>query len=189
MDEKTALKQDMESRRASISHTIDELENRVHPGRVTARGKYRVRQQVTSWKDNIMGAADDGTGRMKDRMSGMADTAGQAPQQMVSKAKGNPLAAGLIAVGAGAIIGGLLPTTRQEERMVEDMQPDLNRAASEVREAGMSMAEDVKESVSESVEHVKESVKSSAQEMTDQAKSDMGSGQHTDSGDGTTRAY
>lgn len=49
------LRKDIERRRQNISHTVDELQNRVSPGRIMARGRYRVRRWITDTKDQIMG--------------------------------------------------------------------------------------------------------------------------------------
>ncbi len=49
------LRDDIERRRREISGTVDELQNRVSPKRVMARGRYRVRRWVIDRKDRIMG--------------------------------------------------------------------------------------------------------------------------------------
>lgn len=52
------LRDDIERRRREISGTVDELQNRVSPRRVMARGKYRVRRWAIDTKDRIMGNED-----------------------------------------------------------------------------------------------------------------------------------
>jgi len=49
------LRDDIERRRQNISHTVDELQNRVSPGRIMARFRYRVRRWIIDMKDKIMG--------------------------------------------------------------------------------------------------------------------------------------
>lgn len=49
------LRDDIERRRQNISHTVDELQNRVSPGRIMSRGRFRIRRWVIDKRDQIMG--------------------------------------------------------------------------------------------------------------------------------------
>lgn len=49
------LRQELGRRRAGISHTVDEIENRVRPGRVLSRRSYHMRRRVVDWRDRIFG--------------------------------------------------------------------------------------------------------------------------------------
>jgi len=49
------LRDDIERRRQNISHTVDELQNRVSPGRIMARVRNRVRRWIINTRDQIMG--------------------------------------------------------------------------------------------------------------------------------------
>src|SRR5690606_31820639 len=53
------LRRDLESQRARISHTVDEIENRVVPGRMMARRRYAMRQRLSGLRDRVMGHDDD----------------------------------------------------------------------------------------------------------------------------------
>lgn len=158
------LRKDIEERRSSITHTVDEIENRVHPGHVAARNTYKVRRRFASLKDNIMGSENDyGNGGVMDRVK-------EAPETVTRKTRGNPLAAGAIAVGAGALMATLLPPTRQEQRLVEKIQPELEGAMSEVTDAGREMASEAADVARESVSHLTESAKAAGEDLMDEAK-------------------
>jgi gas vesicle protein len=102
------LRDDIERRRNDISHTVDELQNRVSPGRVMARGRYRVRRWIVDAKDQIMGnkethypwqqdalasrqqqqqRTESKEESMTDRMSQAASEAGDRVSQTASEAK------------------------------------------------------------------------------------------------------
>jgi ElaB/YqjD/DUF883 family membrane-anchored ribosome-binding protein len=54
-DRTDALREDIERQRQSIGYTVDQIQNRVSPGRITARGRYRVRRWLIDTKDQVMG--------------------------------------------------------------------------------------------------------------------------------------
>lgn len=55
VDRTDELRDDIERRRQNISRTVDEVQNRVSPTRVAARGSYRVRRWFIDTRDQIMG--------------------------------------------------------------------------------------------------------------------------------------
>lgn len=170
MDQRTTeLRRDIEQRRDSISHTVDEIENRVHPGHIAARSKHRLSRRLTSIKETIMGSdngayADTG---MDD--GGMIENVKQAPETVSRHTRGNPLAAGAIAMGAGALIASLLPSTEEERRLVEKIQPGLEDAASGVAQAGRELGESAVDAARQGVSQVTESVKSAGEELAEEA--------------------
>jgi hypothetical protein len=52
------LRQQLDVQRADISRTVEQIENRVVPGRILNRRKYRMRRSLTDWKDRLMGNDD-----------------------------------------------------------------------------------------------------------------------------------
>lgn len=164
------LRSDMQARRVAITDTVEQIQNRVSPGHVAARGRYRVRTRMGRWKDSIMGQAERHDGGMRERAGEVTQSMQQAPSAMERYTRGNPVAVGLIAVGAGALLASMLPETRQERRMAERVQPEMEKAASEVGETGRGMAEDMKGTAQEGMSRVQESAKSAGEEMKDEAK-------------------
>jgi hypothetical protein len=173
MDQRTELKRDIEERRSEITRTVDQIENRVHPGHVAARQKFRIGRKLTDWKDNIMGSDQTHAG-LKERAGDVADTVASAPDEVVSRTRGNPLAAGAIAVGAGALLASLLPETKPEQRLAASLQPELEEVGSHLAEAGRGVTEDVKETVEEGLDHVRDTGSSAGHDLMEDAK-DAGS--------------
>ncbi len=64
-----------------------------------------------------MGSAQDTVDAGADAGSGLKDQAAAVPGQVKTRAQGNPLAIGLIALGAGWLIGSLMPATDREARL------------------------------------------------------------------------
>ena len=93
---------------------------------------------------------------------------GAAPQ-------GNPLAAGLIAFGAGWLLSALLPASEPEQRVasqVKDFAAEQGRpVAEQLGEAGQQAAEELKESAQQRAEAVKETAADAASTVTGEAQS------------------
>ena len=163
------LRRDIETRRESISDTVDEIENRVSPSHVAARQKYRMKSRLNRWKDNIMGMGNDMTDRVGDMAGDMADTVSQAPQALRRQTRGNPMAVGLIAVGAGALAASLLPETQQERRIAREMEPQIEDAVSKAKKMGQDMATEVKDSAGEAMDRVKDEASSAGDDLKQEA--------------------
>lgn len=172
------LEQRVRYQRREMAGTLDEIGERVSPRGVYERRRRSMRQKVGGWKERLMGspdydaphydtAHDDASGPSgRDRLSEAADTVSGAPDVVVQRARGNPLAAGLVAFGAGLLAGSVLPETDTERRVVREAEPQMRRAAEEAKD----MARDVGEDVKESAQHQAEELKESAQESADHLK-------------------
>src|SRR5690606_7897925 len=121
------IRADIERTRHELSSDVDALAEKVTPSQVARRQTDRVKETVGGWKDRVMGSADEATTQLSDRAHGAgeavrsnvqdaADAAKGAPEEVSRRTRGNPLAAGLIAVGAGWLLASLLPATQQEKR-------------------------------------------------------------------------
>ena len=58
----------------------------------------------------------------------------QAPQALADQARGNPVAAGIIAFGAGVLLATLLPSSRTEQRVVAEGSAPASRE--QLKQAG-----------------------------------------------------
>jgi vacuolar-type H+-ATPase subunit H/uncharacterized protein YjbJ (UPF0337 family) len=191
---------DIEDTREDLTRNLDALNEKVNPSRVMERRKEAVRSRFGSMKDKVMGSAQDmrsgaqeARGGMADRASDAAESATDAAQGAVravqQRAEGSPLAAGLIAFGAGMLISAVIPASEKEsqasqkliETAKEHGQPVIDEAKSVGREMGENLkeeagqaAEEVKSSAQESAQHVKEEGQASGRAVKDDAQSRMG---------------
>ena len=103
------LRQEIEHTRSNLSQNVNALGEAVTPGNIARRQVDKVTGTAAGLKDKVMGSAQDfrdehtgdGPG-IGDRASDVGAQVGQLPQQARRQAQGNPLAAGLIALGVGA---------------------------------------------------------------------------------------
>ncbi len=189
----TTTPADIEATRASLSRDIDELTEKVSPARVVDRRKQAAKGKLGEVRDKVMGAAPDlgaakshlpgsGSGSsgpgVGERASGVAssvsDSASSTVGTLTERAQGNPLAAGLVAFGAGMLLSALLPASEREARLAhqaveaakEHGQPVLDEAKSVGRQVGA----DLKDSAVESAQQVKDTAAESAQTVKDQGQ-------------------
>lgn len=198
------IRRDIERTRARMGGTVDELEYRVHPRHIADRQVSRVRTRITRARTAVMGSPEYGrghsgtssdvrqkasehAGNARRQASQYADSARDTVQQTPERAKeatrGNPLAAGLIAFGVGAVAGSLIPSTDAEQRAAntlrdefeEPVKQNLQSAGQEVQgrvqERAQQGMQEVKQTAKDATEHTKQDAQSSAQSVREHAQS------------------
>jgi Protein of unknown function (DUF3618) len=209
----TTTPADIEATRANLTRDIDELSDKVSPARVVERRKQAARSRLGTVRDKVMGSSSGSrnTPGLKDKVMGSAssassgvssvgssvsdtasgavssvsDTAQGALGTIESRTEGNPLAAGLIAFGAGMLISALIPASEKEaqaaqkavEAAKEHGQPVMEQAKSVGQEMGQNLkesaadaAQEVKATAADSAQTVKQEGQSSAQTVKEEAK-------------------
>ena len=180
------LRTEVERTRQDLSNNVNRLGATVSPSTIAERQKAKVSQRVSGWKDRVMGVADDVKDSTMGAAHGVADT-GQSAVDTVQEGahdvkvkarqqtRGNPLAAGVVALAAGWLVGSILPASEKEKQAAtavkEQAQPLLEQAKTEVKDAGSEMAEHLKQPAQEAVEEVKTAASDSAQELKSQTQS------------------
>jgi gas vesicle protein len=160
--------------RRRMAADLDTLQDRVSPSAIVERRKQAVRGRFASVKDKVMGSAQS-TG------SSVTDAVSAAPGSVASTAQeryeGAPLAAGVVAFGAGVVLASLLPASRAEaeaaHRVVETAKEQGQPVLEEARTAARDVADRVRESAQESAQHVKESAQESARTVQDETQSSV----------------
>jgi gas vesicle protein len=172
------LKAEIEGTRADLTGTMNEVGERVSPRRIVTRRTDRIRQKVTSVRETIMGAADQagsagsGIPDHASRAIGSAvDTARQAPQSVVTGTQGNPLAAGLIAFGAGMLLASVLPASNAEEQAATRVLDKAQPAISQAREAAQDVTDDLKDTLSGAAQDLRSTAGDAVVNVQDQGKS------------------
>jgi uncharacterized membrane protein len=98
--------------------------------------------------------------------------------------RGNPMAAGLMAVGAGWLVGSVLPRSDRERAMAQRIEPALSDAAAAVKHEGEELASEMREPVRDAVDDVKHTGQDAAADIRDEAKDAAGSVKQSASGNG-----
>ncbi|HEX5512754.1 MAG TPA: DUF3618 domain-containing protein [Actinomycetales bacterium] len=192
---------DIAGTRQGLSRDVDALTDRVSPSRVVERRVEKTRRGFGRLKDRVMGSADDATssmsdaahgvagsvagtaqnvaGSVSDTAHGLADTTSTAASQTVGtvreKAEGNPLAAGLIAFGAGWLISSLLPPSQAEtmaaQKVVDKAKEHGQPVVEEAKQVGQEMGQQLKEQATQAAQEVKSSAQNSAERVKQEGQS------------------
>jgi gas vesicle protein len=176
------LTSQIEDTRQRMASDIDTLQDRVSPSAIVERRKRAVRGRFSSMKTRVMGTTQSATDSVSSAASSATSTASSAGGSVATTAQdrveGTPLAAGLVAFGAGVVLASLVPASRAEaeaaHRVVETAKDKGQPLVEEARTAGQDVLQNVKESAQQSAEHVKDSAQESAQTVRDEAQSSAG---------------
>ena len=151
-EELTTTPADIEATRTNLTRDIDELTDKVSPSRVLDRRKEAAKGRMGSLRDKVMGSATNAGGSLSGTASSatgsISDTATGAFNGLESRTQGNPLAAGVVAFGAGMLISALIPASEKEAQAAQKLtqvakdqgQPLIDEAKS----VGQDMATDLK---------------------------------------------
>jgi gas vesicle protein len=182
-EELTSQIQDTRERMAS---DLDTLQDRVSPSAIVDRRKQAAKARVSSVKDRVMGSGRSATGSLSSATSSatssVSDAASGAASTAQERYEGAPLAAGLVAFGAGVVLASLLPASRAEaeaahrvvetvkdQGLLDDVQSAGQEVADNLKESATQAAQAVKDSAQESVQTVKGEGTASAQTVRDEA--------------------
>ena len=189
-----AIRADIEATRARLGTNVDAVADKVTPSNIVHRQTDKLKDAVTGVKEKVMGAADHattkvhdtahtGTGHASNALHSTGDTlhdakdtaatklgdAGtaisHAPDQVKAKTQGNPLAAGLIAFGAGLLVSSLIPPSQKEREAADQVKSAAQPLATKVTDAAKDMVQDLKEPAMEAMDNVKATATDAAQNV------------------------
>lgn len=171
------IRADIERTRVELGGDVDALAEKVSPSAIAQRQTDKVKAAVGSVKDRVMGAAHDAG----DSLSSGADSVSGAAGSVKGKAEGNPLAVGLIALGAGLLVASLIPASSAEKqaasKVKDSAQPIVDKvtdaakeAASELQEPAQQAFASVKETATDAAANVKDAGTSATEDVKDSAR-------------------
>lgn len=173
------IRADIEATRARLGTNVDAVADKVTPSHIVQRQSDKVKESVKDAvfgvKEKVMGAADhaagnvhSATGSAGSRLGDAGSAIGDAPTQVKAKTQGNPLAAGLIAFGAGLLVSSLIPASQKEREAAEALKTAAEPLTTELTDAAKNMAEGLKEPAQAAMENVK----ASAADATEHVKAE-----------------
>ena len=191
-----AIRAEIDRTRGRLSEDVDVLTESVRPSSVAKRTAQRATGRAGRLKETVMGTAHDTTSAGADKAHDVADTVKEVPDLARRQARGNPLAAGAVALAAGWLVGSLLPATSAERELAstakDKAQPLVDEAksvaqdtAQGLKEPAQQAAQSVKETAQQGVEHVRDDGASAAQGVRETA---TGTSSSTASGAGDPTA-
>jgi len=180
-----AIRRDIEQTRASLSQDVDVLNEKVNPRYAVQRRKEAAASSLSRAKDKVMGSVPSapsvpslgsgGSGSASGGSGGTVQAVGNrissAPDMARSQAQGNPLAAGLIAFGAGWLASSLLPATDAEQQAARAVQDRASDLAQPAKEMAQEAASQLQGSAQQAADSVKATAQGAAQEVKGEAQS------------------
>ncbi len=179
------LKARIQSTRADMTATVDAMAYRANPRNAARRQAGRLGQRIGAVRDAVMGRVEDLTSSASDTASGAVSTVGGAmsgasdqlrhgPGAVPRQAQGNPVAAGMIAFGAGLLAASIIPSSEAERRAAASVGGQAEPLVEQARQAAQDMGDHLKSSAQEAVEQVKGTASDATQEVRDQASEAAG---------------
>lgn len=164
------IRRDIERTRSELSDDVNALGDKVSPGSIARRQVGRVRGAATAVKDSVMGTASDAADQTQHAASTVGDTVSEAPSMVAERAKGSPVAAGLIAFGLGLLASSLIPASRTEQRAAQAVKETAEPLVQELTDAAKETAQHLQEPAQQALEEVR----STASEAVDTVRQDTG---------------
>jgi Protein of unknown function (DUF3618) len=128
----------------------------------------RVSGTASSAASSVQDAASSAAGTVQDAASSAAGAVQEAPAAIRRQTRGNPLAAGIIAFGAGWLVSSLLPASRREQELADQAkQVAQEKVQPAAQQVAQQVATEVKENLREPAQQAVESVRSTAQDAKD----------------------
>ena len=168
------IREEIEVTRGQLSEDVDVLTETVRPSNVARRQADKLGGRAGALKDRVMGAADDAgsvTSSVGDTASALGDKAGEAPHMVRRQTRGNPLAAGLVALGVGWLVGSLLPASEAERQAAEQLKDKAQPLVEEAKQVAQDTAQELKGPAQDAVGAVKDSAAESAQTVKEEGRS------------------
>jgi hypothetical protein len=157
------LSSDIARTRADLSQDVDALQDKVSPSAIMVRRRTALRGRLSSAKDRVMGSGQDAV----QGVGSATSSAGGAVQDRVA---GSPLAAGLVAFGAGLVVAGLIPASKAEAQGAQRLKDAAQEHGQPVMDQAKSAAQEVGDQLRQKASEAAEEVRSSAQESADRVK-------------------
>lgn len=175
------IRADIEATRARLGTNVDAVADKVTPSHIVQRQTDKVKDAVFGVKEKVMGAADhtsaglhSATGSTTAHLSDAGSAVADAPHRVATKAQGNPLAAGLIAFGAGLLVSSLIPASTKEREAADALKTAAEPLTTELSDAAKQLAEGLKEPAQAAVENVKATASDAADHVKSEGQGAVG---------------
>ncbi|CAH0290144.1 hypothetical protein SRABI83_04181 [Arthrobacter sp. Bi83] len=187
-----AIRADIEATRARLGTNVDAVADKVTPSNIVHRQTSKVKDAVFGVKEKVMGTAEhathsasgtahhaahstgsaisDATDAVGSTLHDAGEAIGDVPHKAAAKTQGNPLAAGLIAFGAGLLVSSLIPPSEKEREAADALKSAAEPVTTQLTEAAKDMAQGLKEPAQEAMENVKATATDAAQHVKEEGQ-------------------
>ena len=129
-----------------------------------------------------MGTAHDTTSAGTGKAHDAADAVKDVPDMARRQARGNPLAAGAVALAAGWLVGSLLPASSKERELASTAKDKAEPLVVEAKWVAQETAQHLKEPAQQAAQSVKETAQQGAEHVRDDGSSAVQGVRETASG-------
>jgi hypothetical protein len=165
------IRREIERTRTELSENVNALGDKVNPGSIAKRQVGRVRCAAASVKDAVLGSASDAADTGQRVAGSIGDTVSDAPTAVARKAQGSPIAAGLIAFGAGLLVSSMLPASRAEQQAAQAVKDTAQPLVDDLTDTAKEIAGNLQEPAQQALEEVKAIATDSTATVRDEAAS------------------
>lgn len=165
-----AIRADIENTRSQLSDDVNALAEQTNPKNIAENQVQKVKDKVADARDAVFGNPNDpwDDGKVGDATQALSDRT--PDRRSVERAtRGHPLAAGLIAFGIGALIGGIAPSSRAEQQAATKLKDQAQPLVEDVKQAAKESAEQLKAPAQQAVAEVKDHAAVAGQRLKDDA--------------------
>lgn len=166
------IRADIDRTRSEISRDVDALTEKVDPSKAVDRQTDKIRNRVRGLQESVMGSPDDTENHstLQEVRERTGEIIQDAPDQVKQRARGNPLAAGLIALGAGWLIGSMMPASKPEQDTAAALKDRAEPLVEEAKSAAQEMGENLKPQAQEAAQSLQETGRSSMENIQEEGK-------------------
>ena len=179
------IRRDIERTRYELANDVDTLHEKVSPKAVASRRVDSAKGAMSGLKEKVMGSSSGGHSASSTMHSGLDSTKGavssagsavtSAPTAATSRTQGNPLAAGLIAFGAGWLASSLLPSSEKEQHATMAAKDKVSEHSDTLTAPAKEAAQGMKENLQPKAQQAAESLKSTATDAAQTVKGEAAS--------------
>ncbi|MBA2952405.1 DUF3618 domain-containing protein [Nocardioides sp. MAH-18] len=174
--------------RNSLASDLDALHDRISPSAIVERRKSAAKGRMRQVRQRVMGTVHDARNTTASGVSSMGESAHGAVGTAQEKYEGAPLAAGLVAFGAGMVLASLIPASEREavagakvvdavkeqgQPLLEEAKGQAQQVAQQVGDAATNAAQQVKDAAASGAEHVRSEGRSAAESVRDEARGEQ----------------
>ncbi|RKN49607.1 DUF3618 domain-containing protein [Micromonospora endolithica] len=145
------IRAEIEATRGDLSANVDALTHKASPRRAVTAPINQARGRIGRAVDKVMGTTRNARDTGMHQASAAAHQAGDAlssagqqaralPQTSMRQTEGNPLAAGLIAFGAGLLASSLLPSSNTEQQVAGRLKQQAQAHSGQVKQQAADIA-------------------------------------------------
>lgn len=164
------IRSEIEETRRRLGTKVNAVADKVTPSHVVRRQTEKVKDAVFGVKENVMGAADELADGGRSAIDDAGAAIGDVPHRLAGKTQGSPLAAGLIAFGAGLLVASLIPASEKEKEAAAALKEAAEPLTTELAAAAQDMAQDLQEPAQEALENVKSAASEAVENVKEESQ-------------------